>query len=161
MLFRSVDLLPADANESEAGQVAKIMQVSDVEKLIKNALGLDLEGADSLTVVEARFHHPIEPLIDEEGTGGLDFVAIARNSSLGIMAICSLLVLRIFGGAKKKASSTATPESGIAGAEGTAGLVPAESSEPLMMRRQIANTLRSNPEQAKQLFSSWLQEKGD
>jgi len=44
----------------------------------------------------------------------------------------------------------------------TAGLLPAgaENSESLVLRRQIANSLRSNPEQTKQLFSSWLEEKG-
>ena len=47
-------------------------------------------------------------------------------------------------------------------AEGAAGLLPAGAggSGPLMLRKQIADTLQSNPEEAKQLFVSWLEEEG-
>jgi len=98
-----VDLSPPDVNEAGAGeQVANAMDPNDVEKLIENALGLDLAGGDSLKVVAARFHRPAESLLDEELSAGLDFVAIARQASLGIMAVCALLVLRMFRGARKK-----------------------------------------------------------
>jgi hypothetical protein len=77
------------------------------------------------------------------------------------MAICALLVLRIFKGAKKKvAASAAMPEQLPAGA-GAIGFLPAEAgkSETLVLRRQIANALERNPEQVKQLFTSWIEEK--
>ncbi len=153
-----VDLSPADANEATEGeQVAKIMELSDVENLIRNALGL--KSTDSLTVVEAKFHRPTESLIDEEA-GGLDFVTIARHSSMGVMAICAFLVFKIFGGAKKKAGKGG-PEQLPEGGE-AAGLLPAGegASEQLVLRKQIASSLQSNPEQARQLFSSWLEDKG-
>jgi len=146
-------------------QTTKIMQLSDVEKLIENALGLDTAGKDSLKVVEAKFHHPYESLAAEEESSGLDLIAIAGQASLGIAAICALLVLKVFSGAKKKAKSAAAAEPGQLPAAGgkPAGLLPAgaEASEPLMLRRQIVNTLQNNPEQAKQLFTSWLEEKGN
>ena len=43
-------------------------------------------------------------------------------------------------------------------AEQPAGLLPTgdKNQEPVMLRRQIASVLESNPEQVKQLFSSWL-----
>ena len=73
------------------------------------------------------------------------------------MAICELLVLKMFSGAKKKAPLvSATGQLPVAGETG--GLLPAET-ESLVLRRQIADSLQSNPEQAKQLFSSWLEEK--
>ena len=77
------------------------------------------------------------------------------------MAICALLVLRVFRGARKKAAATA-PAGQLPGAEGPAGLLPAEAGKPesLVMRRQIAGALQQNPDQVKQLFSSWLEEKG-
>jgi len=156
-----VDLWPADANEAETGsETAMIMELSEVEEIIKNALGL--KDTDSLKVVNAKFYRPVESLIEEEPSGGLDFIAIARQASLGIMAICALLVLRIFRGAKKKVASTAMTEQ-LPGAEGSVGLLPAgaENSEPLVLRKQIATALRSNPEQVKQLFSSWVEEKGE
>jgi len=155
-----VDLSAADANGTQAKeQGAMIMQLSDVEGIIKNALGL--KETDSLKVVHARFHRPLESLVEEEPSKWPRYIAIARQASLGIMAICALLVLRIFGGARKKLAST-IPAGQLPGAEGGLGLLPAglDSSEPLMLRKQIAGVLQNNPEQARQLFSSWLEEKG-
>jgi flagellar M-ring protein FliF len=157
-----VDLSPADVNGTQAGgQAAKIMDSNDVEKLIENSLGLDLTGADSLKVVDVKFQKPVAPLLDEEDSGGLDYLAIARHASLGIMAICALLVLRMFRGAKRKAGLEAAAQQ-LPGAEGLTGLLPGGTAaqEPLLLRRQIASALEQDPERAKQLFASWLEEKG-
>jgi flagellar M-ring protein FliF len=156
-----VDLSPIDVNEAETGgEVTKIMELADVETLIQNALGLDLERGDSLKVVDVKFQRQPETPLDEEMAGGLDFVAIARQASLGIMAICALLVLRIFRGAKKKAATEAAAQ--LAGAEGPAGLLPADENSPsLVFRKQIAGALQQNPDRVKQLFASWIEEKGD
>ncbi len=156
-----VDLSPSDVNTAEeAAEVEKVMKLPDVEKLIENALGLNLEGADSLKVVEAKFYRPIESLVEEEPSNWPRYIAIARQVSLGVMAVCALLVLRIFSGARKKQASM-TPSGQLSEGGGAVGLLPsgAESSEPLMLRRKIAGALHNNPEQAKQLFSSWLEEK--
>jgi len=155
-----VDLSPGDANQAAGGKNAKIMQIADVETLIQNALGLDIKGGDSLKVVEAHFNRPVD-VAQTEGKGGLDIIAIVRDGSLGITAICALLVLKIFRGARKKATA-ALPAGEPGGAIGSAGLLPAASqpgSETVVVRRQIAQALRNNPEQARQLFLSWLQEK--
>jgi flagellar M-ring protein FliF len=157
-----VDLSAPDVNEAESGgQVANIMDPNDVEKLIENALGLDLSGSDSLKVVNARFHQPVKSLLDEELKAGLDFVAIARQASLGIMAVCALLVLRMFRGAKKKVKME-TVRAQLAASEGDTGLLPGATagSEPLALRRQIASALENDPERVKQLFTSWIEEKG-
>jgi flagellar biosynthesis/type III secretory pathway M-ring protein FliF/YscJ len=159
-----VDLSPpvfADANEAETtGSTEPIMAKADVEEIITNALGL--KETDSLTVVDVKFHRPLELLTDEEEPGGLNFIAIARQSSLGIMAICVFLALRVFTGAKKKAAPAAAAGQ-LPGAEGPAGLLPAEAggSESIVLRRQIADVLHNNPEQGRQLFTSWLAEKGE
>jgi len=157
-----VDLSPPDSNEAKAGgQVANVMDPNDVEKLIENALGLDLTGGDSLKVVTARFHQPSESLLDEELSAGLDFVAIARQASLGIMAVCALLVLRMFRGARKKVKAAAGQQQ-LASGEGSAGLLSgtAGGMEPLVLRKQIASALENNPERVRQLFTSWIEEKG-
>ncbi|MHC4075686.1 MAG: flagellar basal-body MS-ring/collar protein FliF [Planctomycetota bacterium] len=135
-------------------QATKIMKKEEVEKLITNALGLKVDNGDTLEVVEARFHRPMEVLIGTEEAGGLDYIAIARHGSLGIMAICALFVLKMVGGAKKKATLVSEAEQSSVAGEISAG------EESLVLRKQIANSLRSNPKQAKQLFSSWLDEKG-
>jgi len=157
-----VDLSPPDVNEAATGgQAAMIMEPNDVERLIENALGLDLAGPDSLKVVNVKFHRPVESLLDEELSGGLDFIAIARHASLGIMAICALLVLRMFRGAKKKARVEGVPEQ-IPGAAGSTGMLPggAGSPGPLVLRRQIASALEQDPERVRQLFANWIGEKG-
>jgi len=154
-----VDLSPADANETGAGgQSATIMQLSDVEEIIKNALGL--KEADLLKVVDTKFHRPAELFIEDTPSNWPRYTAIARHVSLGIMAICALLVLRIFRGAKKKALST-VEASQLPAPEGAIGFLPSgqQTSESLVLRKHIANTLQSNPEQVRQLFSSWLAEK--
>ncbi len=158
-----VDLSPADVNGAEAGgQTAKIMELTDVETLIQNALGLDTTRGDSLKVVDVKFQQPTETIPEEEMAGGLDFVAIARQASLGIMAVCALIVLRMFKGARKKVQMEAV-QGQLSGAEGSTGLVAAESSasQSLMYRRQIAGALRNNPERVRQLFTNWIEEKGD
>jgi flagellar M-ring protein FliF len=154
-----VDLSPEDANETDAaGQTAPIMQLTDVEEIIRNALGL--KQTDELKVVQVKFHRRPEPLLQEEPSNWPRYIAIIRNASLGIMAICALLVLRIFNRARKKAALTA--ESGqLSTAEGPAGFLPAgeNASEQLALRRQITSALQSNPEQVRQLFNSWIEEK--
>jgi len=155
-----VDLSVADANEAAStGSSALIMELTEVEEIIRNALGLN--KTDALKVVNVRFHRPdVESMIEQEPSSWPRIMAIVRHASLGIMAICALLVLRIFRGAKKKAAETA-PTGQLPGAEGPVGLLPAEAgkSESLVMRKQIASALQNNPGQVKQLFSSWLEEK--
>ncbi len=159
-----VDLSAADANGT-ATDGAKIMQLADVEKLIGNALGLNLQGRDSLKVVEAKFFR-LPAVDDQQEKKGLDYTVIARDGSLGITAICALLVLKIFSGARKKAAAAAVAlpaatieQLGQAG--GPAGFLPGGTSnaEMVVVRRQLAEVLHSNPDQAKRLFMSWLQDR--
>ena len=156
-----VVLSAPDPNAAAAGgQSAQIIDVNDVEKLIENGLHLDLAGADSLKVVNAPMARATQSLPDEEPSGGLDFVAIARQASLGTMAICALLVLRIFKGAKKKVEPEVVTEHPVEAAD-VGDLLPegAGVSGPLAMRRQIADALEQDPDRVRQLFSSWVDDK--
>jgi len=152
---------PADANAAKQGATAKVMELADVEKLIRNALGLSKD--DPLTVVEAKFYHPAETIVEEKESNWPRYMAIAKQSSLGLMAVCALLVLRIFSKATKRALSTAPVMAGqLPTGEGVAGLLPAgagKEAEPQILRKQIAAALHSNPEQTRELFFSWLEEK--
>jgi flagellar M-ring protein FliF len=154
----------ADANKTGAagGQAApaSIMQISDVEEIIKNALGLaDTTG---IKVVNVPFHREVEVMANEEPSKWPRYFTMAKQASLGIAAICALLVLKIFSGAKKKAGAGAAMEQ-LGGTEGVAGYLPAGAGayDPSVLRKQIAGSLASNPEQVKQLFASWLEEKGE
>jgi len=156
-----VDLYPSDPNNKEL-----IIPEASVVEIIKNAVGIKDDSA--IKVVNAKFFKPALPAAEEEKK--LDIIAIAGQASLGIMAVCALIVLKMFSGAGKKAGAAVAAAGGQM-AEGmaamqlpagaAAGMLPAgaEISDPTMLRRQIANSLKSNPEQAKQLFSSWLEEK--
>ncbi len=154
-----VDLSAPDANEAAGGeQKAMIMQISEVEEIIRNALGL--RETDSLKVVHAKFHQPIQLLSEEKPSSWPRYLAIVRNASLGIMAICALLVLRIFRKAHKKAAAASLLEKLPAGE--AASLLPAGNvtpSETVAVRREIAGVLKRNPNQVKQLFASWIEQK--
>ena len=151
-----------DANDTGSGNsasAAKIMQEADVVAIIQNALGLEDETA--IKVVDVKFNRPLESLIVEEPSSWPRYIAIAGQASLGVMSICMLLVLRMFRGAKRKVKSAA-PGGQLPEAEGIAGVLPGRSgsTEPLVVRKQIASALEQDPERVKQLFASWLEEKG-
>jgi flagellar M-ring protein FliF len=149
-----------DEQTAAAAAAGPIMEIADIEEIIRKAVGPKL-SEDGIKVVNVRFNRPAEMPLEE--AGGLDYVQIARQSSLGIMAVCAMVVLKIFSGAKKKsAPGTADPLT-IGGAGQFAGMLPGtgDVSESLMLRRQIAHSLQNNPDQVKQLFASWLQEKGN
>lgn len=151
-----VDLSAPDANEN-SGQAAK-MKLSDVEQIIRNALGL--KNNDSLKVVITKFYRPSEELMEQKIDTWDRYIVLAKQASLGIMAICAFLVLRIFTGAGKKASAKDRSKQ-LEGAQEQTGLLPAgpESSDPVALRKKVAAALNDNPEQVKQLFHSWLSDK--
>ncbi|MHC4757261.1 MAG: flagellar basal-body MS-ring/collar protein FliF [Planctomycetota bacterium] len=155
-LTRDQTASTADGTETTESQAAQIMQLTEVENLIKNALGLTT--ADSLTVVQADFYKPVIPVDIEEPSSTGRYLAIAKQASLGIMAICALLVFKIFGGAKSKAG-TETAGQQLPQGQAAAGLLPAAGgNESLVLRRQIATAMQDNPEQVKSLFMNWLTE---
>jgi len=158
-----VDLSAAAQDANAPG--GKVLQVADVEEIIKNALGL--EDASAIKVVDVKFNQPFEALAAEEPSNWPRYLAIVRHASMGIMAICAFFVLRIFRGAKQKAGATGAgsglPEAqGIAAGKGPAGLLTEEAEgsaqEPFLLRRQITGALQKNPEQVKRLFASWVEQ---
>jgi flagellar M-ring protein FliF len=157
-----VDLSIGDANGTPAaGQPALIMQVADVEQIIKTALGL--KDSDSLKVVQAKFHKPKDLPPEEQPTAWPRYMALASRLSLGIMAVCALLVLRIFVRARNKAmSAIPAVAQAIPGPAASAGalVAPVESAnESIMLQRQITHALRNNPQQVREMFLSWIEDK--
>jgi flagellar M-ring protein FliF len=150
--------LTADANAPAAGgQPALLMQVADVELIIRNALGL--KESDALKVVNAKFHRSAEAAAEQEPADWSRYLALARHLSLGIMAVCALIVLRVFSRVRGK---IAAPVQGQLSPEPSPGglLPPGEPlAEPALVRQQIAQALRQNPEQVRQMFRAWIQEK--
>ncbi len=164
-----IEYIPVDDSDEEkakadaAAKAGPVMEIADLEEIIKRAVGPKL-AEDGLKVANVKFNRPTDLLGEEEG-GGLDFVQIARQGSLGIMAICALLVLKIFSGGKRKGAGVDAAEAlAMAGGGGvpTGGMMAGGGeAESMMLRKQITSSLQNNPEQAKQLFANWLQEKGN
>ncbi len=155
-----VDLSVPDSNEPAAGgQPALIMEVSEVEEIIRTALGL--KETDSLKVVHARFHQPTTTLMDEEPTKWPRYLALARQLSLGIMAICALIVLRIFSRARRKVTPGVEAQQLPEGNSTGGALMPpgGMAAEPVLLRRQITHALKNNPDQVREMFLSWIEEK--
>jgi len=150
--------LTSDANTpAAAGQAGLIMDVKEVEQIIRMALGL--KESDSLKVVNAKFHRSAEPASEPEPADWSRYLALARHLSLGLMAVCALIVLRMFSRARGKMAAS-LPQSLPPGAA-AGGLLPSgeAAAEPLLVRQQIAQALQQNPEQVRQMFLSWIQEK--
>ncbi len=149
--------LSADANQPAAGgQPAMLMQVVEVEQIIRMALGL--KESDSLKVVNAKFYRAPEAAAPEEPADWSRYLALARQLSLGIMAVCALVVLRIFSRARGKAAAA---QGQLPLGAAPAGLLPSGETalEPAVFRRQIAQALKRNPDQVRQMFLSWMEEK--
>ncbi len=154
-----VDLSPiAASNDPNAAKAATastepIMTITEVEAILKNALGL--KETDSLKVVEVKFNNPMAAVVaDVEPEKSMDIMMIVKNSSIGLLAICGLLALKMFGG-KAKSGGDLPPAEGAAKVEA----VPQQAAiaSPQMIRKQISTALKNNPEQVKQLFSSWVE----
>ena len=105
-----VEYVPLDNSDEEkkkaetAAAAGPIMQISDLEEIIKRAVGPKLAD-DGLKVANVKFNRSTNLMPEAEEAGGLDFVQIAGQASLGIMAICALIVLKIIVGGKKKADA--------------------------------------------------------
>lgn len=153
-----------DLSDDDPNVATPIMSIEDVNDIIKNTLGY--KATDSIKVVEAKFRRQEDTSLGEEEAGGLDFVAIAGQASMGIMAICAVVVLKVFKGSRKKAAPVRSHLS-LPGDGNLPALTAGEESEEeeeqeelelMELRRRIGDSLRSNPEQAKRLFTSWLEE---
>jgi len=151
----------AAAAETE-GETALIMSVEQVKEIIRNAVGPNLlKDVSSLIVVNTAFNRPMVASTDD--SGGYEklsrYIEIARQSSMGVLAICALLVLKIFSGAKKKAVAAGASEQ----LESLSmGMLPAGSSDAsaAALRQHITGALKENPAQVKQLFASWVSKEG-
>lgn len=151
-----VDLTAPATEENQAP--TQIMTIDQVKEIIRNAVGRDILTDESLTVVNVPFAK-VETIQTEKtaGFGMGDIIKIIKQGSLGIMAICALLVFKIFTGGKSKVSAEEiNDQAPLALGGGTNAL--ALPGDPQAIRKHIANALKSNPQQVKQLFSTWIQE---
>ncbi|MHC4988135.1 MAG: flagellar basal-body MS-ring/collar protein FliF [Planctomycetota bacterium] len=154
------------AAAAEAGQPELIMTVEDVKEIVRVAVGPGLIADNNLSVKHVEFNRPQAVLFNDEPTTFeklAPFAEIARQSSMGIFAICGLLVLKIFTRAGKQAAvsnsqASASNSPHALSLSGKPMLTGSANDAMAAMRNQINSQLRENPEQIRQLFSSWLSE---
>jgi flagellar M-ring protein FliF len=154
-----------DATKAAAAPAAAgselLMSVDDVKAIIRTAIGSELLKEENLTVRHVPFNRPALPVMAD--AGGIDpwqrYIELARQSSMGILAISALLALKIFSSAGKKTAAAQAAASNALGAVPAALLGAGIGADAAgAIRQHIAGQLRQNPEQVRQLFASWLTE---
>jgi flagellar M-ring protein FliF len=153
-----------DEQQAAATEAGLIMEVEDVKAIIRTAIGPDLLKEEDLTVKHLTFNRPQTTILNEEPTA-LEkmgpILEITRQGSMGLLAVCALLVLKIFMRAGKKA---ATEQAELSSQQALLSpgtqLLPTGTGDDAVaaMRNQISMQLRENPEQVRQLFTTWLSE---
>lgn len=142
-----VDLYPEDPNQTKL-----LMDVQEVEAIIRGALGM--KPSDQLMVKNIRFNRP-----KQNDTLGepvwLRYMALVRQGSIVLMAISGLLVFRFLVRQQRPATRQA-PEALPAGASPSFLVSP--SASQAVVKRQLAEAIKNNPEQVRQLFAAWVQE---
>ncbi len=169
-----VDLSLDDPNPAESGQAAgKLMQVEDVQEIIKNALGLT--DTSAVKVIDVKFSRATGLPVEEQGGGLTNYLEIARQASMGTMAVCALVAFRLLAGPRRKAAKgkAARRAQGEGAGDGmVVAAIGADSAamaalpggpdgqgEQVAVRRRIATALKEDPERVRQLFASWLEER--
>lgn len=149
-----------DQQQASAAPEEMIMSVEDVKAIVRTAIGSELLKETDLTVRHVPFNRPAATQVSD--TGSFEkwnrIIEIARQSSMGILALCALIALKIFTSAARKTAAAAPQAAGHPLAAGSAGLLGAGAADINAIRQQIALQLRQNPEQVKQIFSAWLSE---
>ncbi|HET6427270.1 MAG TPA: flagellar basal-body MS-ring/collar protein FliF [Phycisphaerae bacterium] len=142
------------------------LKPEDIEAIILKATGV--ADATSVKVVPTSFHDPAAAAEGaEEADDGARWqmvLEIARRASLGILVIGALVVLKMFGGSRKRsASAHATleePGDAQAALEAPAdaeNLLTGWSGDvsPDVLRERITYALQENPEAVRRLFLTW------
>lgn len=150
------------SSESPAAAATSLLLTEeDVKAIVRTAIGPELLKEENLTVKHVPFNRPVSPEINDAMSFDKwdRYIEIARQSSMGILALCALLALKIFTSAGKKAAAAAQQSANTLAA-GTAPLLTAGNGADAAnaIRQHIAAQLRQNPEQVRQLFANWLAE---
>lgn len=140
-----------------------IMSVEDVEEIILGAIGgrKMLTDENALIVKNVPVYEPPMSVtaVSQDFERMSRIVDLVRHSSMGVLALCALIVLRIFTKASRRiAEVPAATESAGQLASGGLGLLPPGADAGAAYRQRIATELRQNPDQVRRLFASWLAE---
>jgi len=149
---------PKPADGSAPPAPTPKLKSEDVQAIILKATGVTDPSA--VTVIPTSFHDPAAAgAIGDEDEGGhwQLYLEIARRASLGILVIAALIVLKMFGGSRKRSAAAQAALEAPAG--GTENLLTGGAGElsPDVLRQRISYALQENPEAVRRLFLTWAQ----
>jgi flagellar biosynthesis/type III secretory pathway M-ring protein FliF/YscJ len=154
---------PADGTAAAATTPpAPNLKATDIELIIRNALGL--KETDAIKVIETPFRRaqPSETAAAEETSteSRTFYLDVARHASLGVLVIGALVALKIVSGPRKKGAgmpvgALAAPSTG--GAGGLPMLGGGAEENPAVLKSRITAALQENPEEVKRLFTAWAE----
>jgi len=166
-----VDLTPppVEAAEGEtAPEPVKMPTLEDVESIIKNAVGFVEDSADPnnprkdvLKVVNVPFNRGAGATAEIEAeiasAGRTEFlIRLARNASLGVLAVTALLAMRMLM-RRGETAPAAQGQAQLGGAPGAGG-GENETTERTYLVNQINHALKANPQEVQKLFLDWVEE---
>ena len=166
-----------DTQEQSSKQVqiaapVKIMTVEQVRSIIKNALGKNLlQDEDAISVVDAPFRSPYNFIAEPVAADTMNFekyADIIRNSSMPIMGLFAFLSVVVFSiSGKKKNKHNSKPQMEESDPKPALQAASIENLLPqlrngiapeVVYRKHVAECLKQDPEEVKQLFATWVGE---
>ncbi|MCX5684031.1 MAG: flagellar basal-body MS-ring/collar protein FliF [Planctomycetota bacterium] len=165
----SAPVVPPPAAGAEAPKTpppAVTLKVTDVETIIRSALGL--KETDTIKVVDTPFRAALAPEAagteETAGEGRTFYLDMAKNLSMGVLVLGALVALKLVSGGKKRGAAPAAALPAGAGAAGAlppggslAGSLTSGAVDPALLRSRITAALQENPEEVKRLFLAWAE----
>ena len=154
-----VDLTGPSAEDEEGETASRKLSTDEVEEIIKQAVGFNQARGDSLTVVDVPFQRSVTTAkLEQEYEASHRrefFVGLARNASLGALALAAVFVMKMLLGRGRPTAAPAAPSG--EGAEAAVGM-ETETNERTYVLNQINHALKENPQEVQKLFLSWVEE---
>lgn len=163
----SVAVLVADRRvEDEAGVVTweprTDQELTRLEALIRNAVGVADERGDAISVVSLPMEPPALPMADADVGGGVDVVGLVQTGGRPLVALVALLVTLVLGLRLMKnirQSAAAANQLALAAARAeNAAAVTSGDNPSLAMAGQGAPVSLPDPQLTARLVRAWMNE---
>jgi flagellar M-ring protein FliF len=143
---------PKEGEDAKAAEAAKPkITLKDCEEIVKTAVGYT-EGRDTVKVTEGRASPATTPVAASLAAAGPGLWSrapqLARNLSLGLLALAALLLARRV--LRRSPAPEASPEAVAA--------LPAGAGDEPALRRRVAALVEADPRSAARLLEEWLGE---
>lgn len=138
--------------------------LEQVQRLVANAVGLDPQRGDEISVEAMPFEQPVATPTATEETGGPAWLAILLQYQRQIVAALAMLItlfvaFRALGALKGAADDIAAQQALPAAPEAADGpRLPAAGEGAMSPRDQLAQLLSQRPENASRVLRAWMKD---